>query len=113
MALKHYTPDKVFDSLDEAIQNGESFVTATDDHRYASFVDWREMDDEDREALFEVAGLSLEDQESVFVEEFETAQKNAIEEGNGEGFLMGIMDDLTTIANWHPSLGITWQKEDK
>lgn len=92
--MNYYGPDgRTFGSLAEAIDSGGGFAVMTSDARYATFVDWRELDEDDRRELRE---LSSEDEETV-----ELSMMQALFTDLPESERRLLLADVTeTVLNW-------------
>lgn len=93
----YLTPTQTFHTLGEAIENNESFVAATDDHQWAMFVEWDELDDEEREWMADLALYSESEVEKDMIREI----TRVAEEEPDEGERRRLMEDsLITLFRW-------------
>lgn len=68
--LKFYFPGgRVADTLGAALDFGESFIVATDDHSIVYHVDWAELDDGDRQPLIDLLEKTEAEQALQLIEE--------------------------------------------
>lgn len=96
--MKYYLPEgRIYNTLEEVLATGESFVAATDDHEMAMFIDWEEWDNEDKANLYAVAELSPEQQELKFIIDYGEENVDLDE----EEVQMHLEDALLTIMNWN------------
>jgi hypothetical protein len=93
MKLKFYFPrGRIANTLKDALEFDESFVVATDDHSVVYFVDWTELDNDDRQEIINLLEKTEDEQAQELINGF-----NALDEVEQA---MCRKDDEMTLIAW-------------